>query len=166
MKIEDKMIAEKKIVGKTADGDPVVMVVTHGGLYAFFSKSGNTISTLGMAPHKAIALWMAERKAGSIKWKDDFIKNENNELKELRKNNDTMFVRLRKLMFSPNALVKTTEVSDYFIVYDTINLDIAVLHRDEVADGILVKSIKPSFLIRNVNLTESVGLVSDHKEFK
>lgn len=160
------MIAEKKIVGKTADGDPVVMVVTHGGLYAFFSKSGDTVSTLGMAPHKAIALWMAEKKAGSIKWKDDFIKNENNELKELQKSNDSMFVRLRKLIFSPVVLQKTNEVSDYFIVYDTAKLDIAVLHRSEIWEGLFQKQIKLSYLIRNVNLTESVSLISDHKEFK
>ena len=166
MKIEDKMIAEKKVVGKTANGEPVVYVVTHGGLHAFFCKGGDAIETLGMAPHKAIAVFFAEKKAGSIKWKDGFIKNESNELEELKKSNDNLFLRLRKLIFSPVVLSKSTVDESYYIVYDTQRLDIGILHKEEIKEGISTGKINCLNLIRSVSLTEPIQLIEDHKEFK
>lgn len=166
MRIDDKMIAEKKIVGKTAGGDPVVMILTHGGLYAFFSKNDNGIETLGLAPHKAIAAWLAEKKAGSIKWKDDFLKNEAVEYQELKKNNDHLFMRLRKLIFSAGMLKKSFDDYGYYLVYDTSEFNIAIMHKDEIKEGIKDGSIDRHFLVRNINLTETAQLVEDHKEFK
>ena len=166
MRIDDKMIAEKKIVGKTGDGDPVVLILTHGGLYAFFSKNASGIDTLGMAPHKAIAAWLAEKKAGSIKWKDDFLKNEAVEFQELKKNNDHLFMRLRKLLFSAGTLKKTLNDEGYYLVYDTGEFNIAVMHKDEIKEGIKDGSIDRYFLVRNLNLTEAAQLIEDHKEFR
>ena len=94
MKIDKDMVLKRDIVGKKADGSPVVMLVTHGGLYAFFSKNNNgEVETLGMAPHKAIAAWMSEQKARDIKWEEGFMKNENSEMEDLQKSDGYKYLR-------------------------------------------------------------------------
>ena len=54
MKIDEKSILSRDIVGKTESGTPVLLIVTHGGLYAFFTKKNDKIETLSMAPQVAI----------------------------------------------------------------------------------------------------------------
>lgn len=77
MKIDKDQIAETFIAGKTKDGKNIVYVATHGGLHAFFCKDedGN-VSSIGAAPHKAIARFLAEKKEPGIKWNEDFNKSE------------------------------------------------------------------------------------------
>ena len=165
MKIEENQIAEKKIVGKTGGGDPVVMVLTHGGLYAFFYKKDKTVESLGMAPHKAIAAWMAEKKDPSITWKDDFMKSEETELEDLQKSQDSQFQRLRKAMFAPSVLTKS-EPNDYYLIYDTTAVTIGIMHKVNIKEGLHSNSVDDHCLVRNLNLSESATLLRMHKDFK
>jgi hypothetical protein len=165
MKIEENQIAQKEIVGKTGDGEPVVMILTHGGLYAFFSKKDKTIESLGMAPHRAIAAWMAEKKDPSIKWKDGFLKSETNKLEELKKSQESQFQRFRKILFSPVLLVKN-EPNVNYLIYDTDNVTIGIMHKDDIKAGIKAGEIGGLCMVRNLNLNEPVQLVERHKEFK
>ncbi len=164
MKIEENMIAVKEVVGKTSYGSPVVMIVTHGGLYAFFSKnSKNDIETLGMAPHKAIAAWMAEKKAG-ISWTNEFKKYEETELEGLKKSQKQTFIKLRNALFS-NALVKSNEKSDYYIVYDTETIQIGIMHKSDIQRSLDRKEIYKESFIRNLSLNEPVAFISKHPDF-
>lgn len=166
MKIDNNMIAKKDVVGQRADGSPVVMIVTHGGLFAFFSKTKKgEVETLGMAPHKAIAAWMTEKKARDIKWKDDFAKSEQTEIEDLKKSNKSSYVRLRKLLFS-NQLLKNQEKSDYYIIYDTKEIVIGVMHKTEIQSALDSGSLYKESFVRNVNLNEPVQFISQHKEFR
>lgn len=165
MKIEDHMIAKKDHVGNRKDGSPVIMIVTHGGLYAFFSKSKKgDVETLGMAPHPAIASWMAEKKAKDIDWNKDFHKNEDYFGESLKKNQNNDYSRLRSALFAP-ILKKSAEKSDYYIIYDTKSITIGIMHKKEIQkmldDGDLYKH---SF-VRNINMNEDVEFISSHKDF-
>lgn len=164
MKIEENMIASKEVVGKTSYGSPVVMIVTYGGLYAFFSKnSKNDIETLGMAPHKAIAAWMAEKKIG-IEWSGEFKKYEETELEDLKKGKKQTFIKLRDALFS-NALIKSNEKSDYYIIYDTKTIQIGVMHKSEIQRSLDRKEIYRESFVRNLSLNEPVEFISKHPDF-
>lgn len=166
MKIDNEMVLKKEIAGKRKDGSPVVMLVTHGGLYAFFSKNENGgIETLGMAPHKAIAAWMSEQKARDIEWNSGFLKSEKTEsLENLSKNKQNLYVRLRNLLFS-DSLIKNTEKSDYYIIYDTKKINIGIMHKDEIQQKINSKEIYRESFVRNINMNEPCEILSLHKEF-
>ncbi len=166
MKINENMISKKDIVGKRANGNPVVMVVTHGGLFAFFSKSDKgDIETLGMAPHKAIAAWMSEKKARDIKWKDGFMKSEAGLYDNLQKSNSTSYVRLRNLLFD-KSLIKNAEKSDYYIIYDTKDIVIGVMHRNDIQKSLDAGEIYRESFVRNLSMNEPVQFISQHKEFR
>jgi len=166
MKIDKGMIAKKKAVGVRADGSPVVMIMTHGGLFAFFSKTKKgEIETLGMAPHKAIAAWMTEKKARDVKWKDGFMKSEDIEAEELKKNQDSTFLRLRKLLFSDD-INKSEKSSDYYIFYDTKDIVIGLLHKTEIQSRLDSGDLYRESLVRNFSLNEPMEFVSQHKGFR
>lgn len=166
MKIDKEMVLTKDVVGKKSDGSPVVMLVTHGGLYAFFSKNDKgDIETLGMAPHKAIAAWMSEQKARDIKWNSDFLKSEENELEKLNKSEENIYLRLRKLLFSSD-LIKSAEKSNYYIVYDTKKIQICVMHKEDIQKSLDSGDLYEESFVRNLNLNEPCCFVSQHKEFR
>lgn len=70
MKLDDIEIKNKVVVGKNLRNDvPVIMVETYGGLYAIFANMGGLIECVGAAPHKAIAVHLAEAKwPGMFEW--------------------------------------------------------------------------------------------------
>jgi len=165
MKIDDHMVSIKKTVGSRGNRSPVVMIVTHGGLYAFFSKNNNgDIETLGMAPHKAIAAWMSEKKARDIKWNEGFIKSECNELDNLKKSKGDSFTRFRNMLFS-STLLKNDTKSEYYIVYDTEKVIIGMMHKNEIQKEIDLGNVSKGTIIRNVNLNEKPQFVSNHGDF-
>ena len=166
MKIDNEMVLKKEIAGNRKDGSPVVMLVTHGGLYAFFSKNEKgEVETLSMAPHKAIAAWMAEQKARDINWNTGFLKSESSgPLEDLSKNQQNLYVRLRNLLFS-DTLIKNSEKSDYYIIYDTKAINIGIMHKDEIQQKLDSKEIYRESFVRNVNLNEPCEIISLHKEF-
>jgi len=164
MKIDKSMIMTKKVVGTRTGNRPVVMVVTHGGLYAFFCKnSKNEVETLGMAPHKAIASWMAEKQARDIKWEDGFSKSED-EVSNLKKSRGNDYLKLREVMFS-NVLLKSELDSDQYLIYDTRNITIGVFSKTEIYSMIKTGDIYPESFVRNVNLSEPVSFLSEHGDF-
>lgn len=164
MKIDESMIMSKKVVGARSGNRPVVMIVTHGGLYAFFCKnSKNEVETLGMAPHKAIASWMAEKQARDIEWKDDFSKSEDN-MSSLKKSRNDDYLKLREIIFS-NTLLKSEMNSDQYLVYDTRNITIGVFSKTEILGMIKSRDVHPESFVRNINLSEPVSFLSEHREF-
>lgn len=164
MKIDKEQVAKKEIAGKRSDGSPVVMIVTHGGLFAFFSKNKKgEIETLGLAPHKAIAAWMSEKKVRDIKWEEGFLKSEEAET-DLKKNESNTFKRLRDTLFS-SVLIKSEEKSPYYLIYDTKTVTIGIMHKAEIQEELDNKKIYAESYVRNINLNEPVQFISQHKEF-
>src|ERR1051326_2469549 len=96
MKLSADQIEKKTIAGTTKEGNPVVYIATKGGLYAFFTKDeeGN-IASIGAAPQRAIAKFLASKKK-DIAWKDDFHKSE-----DLAKSEGELFQRMRSALFTP-----------------------------------------------------------------
>jgi hypothetical protein len=166
MQIKQDMIAEKKVVGKTSEGNPVVMVLTHGGLYAFFAKRNNETETLGLSPHKAIGAWMAEKKDPSIKWSDGFLKSENNEYEDLKKSESDLFKRLRHALFSKSVnLQKSEEYKDFYIIYNPRTFDIGIMHKADIKKELLAKNFDRYSIVRNINLSEPPVTIEFHGEF-
>ena len=166
MKIDKEMIKTKEAVGKREDGSPVVMIITHGGLFAFFSKSKDGgIETLGMAPHKAIAAWMTEKKARDVKWNPDFMKHESNYGEDLKKSGSNLYLRLRNLLFS-DEIVKSERKSDYYIIYDTKTIVIGIMHKSEIQEKLNSGDLYEESFVRSINLNEPVEFISQHKEFR
>jgi len=162
MIIDKHMISEQKVVGKTKSGDPVLYVMTHGGLFGFFTKNKDEVETLATAPHKAIAAWMAEKKAGGISWDEKFAKHEDG-LADLKKSQESRFNRYRNLLFSQEStdLAK----SEYYFVYDLNKKEIGLLTKDEISNRITKDVNRKNFVIRNASLNERPNLLSDHGDF-
>ena len=165
MRIDNEMVLKKEISGTRKDGSPVVMIVTYGGLYAFFSKNNNgDVETLGMAPHKAIAAWMAEQKAKDIKWNEGFLKSEKTDTETLSKSEDNIYIKLRNLLFN-DTLVKSEIKSDYYIIYDLNDISIGVMKKNEIQEMLDSGEAHNNYLVRNLNLTEPYEFITEHKEF-
>jgi len=166
MKIDSGMVLKREIVGKRSGGEPVIMLVTHGGLFAFFSKnSKGGVETLGMAPHKAIAAWMSEQKVRDIKWEDGFMKSENINIQPLNKSKSKdNYLRLRNLLFS-DTLIKSKAKSDYYIVYDTKSIVIGIMHKEDIQKSIDSGELYVESFVRNINMNEPCEFISQHEEF-
>ena len=164
MMIDEHMIAEQRVVGKTKSDTPVLYVMTHGGLFGFFTKSKKGVETLATAPHKAIAAWMAEKKAGGIKWNEDFAKSEDG-LADLRKSKADRFHKYHKLMFSSQGL--DLKKSEYYFVYDMKKSEIGLLTKEEIKkrmNSFSSEDLK-NFVVRNASLSDRPDLLIYHKEF-
>ena len=127
MVINPNQIKEKKIVGQTSDGQPVLMVLTHGGLYAFFTRKNGSIETLSTGAHRGIASWMAEKREPTIKWNAEFLKSEES----------TTYETLKKALFIqvPEELRKAKIYS--------------------LASGRQMADYKPTGEVRSTNIDES-----------
>lgn len=154
MKITKDQIEVKQLAGHKKDGSPVVYVMSKGGLHAFFARGENSqIEAIGAAPHKAIAKWLAEKKAGEIKWEDDFLtKNEDS----LVKSESNMFLKLRKMIFMPKTEVPVGP-SDIYIVYDSKNSQIEVVNKSEFIES----KYDDYCLVRNCSLSEDAVFYKD-----
>lgn len=165
MKIDEKAILSKEIVGKTEEGNPVLLVVTHGGLYAFFTKKEDKIETLSMAPQMAIGAWMAEKKE-NIKWNEGFLKSEKYKYDNLMKSEGELFKRLRKAMMAPLLKKEYVYEEGYYYIYDTNTFDIGIMHKEDIKWGLRKKDISDLCLVRNLTLTEPICVIRNHSEFK
>lgn len=65
------------VAGHDAEGNPVLMVETYGGLFAVFRKLAKGSETIAAAPHKAVALWMAELKLPGVSWDQESLQKRN-----------------------------------------------------------------------------------------
>jgi hypothetical protein len=159
MRIEPQFIESKAIVGKNEDGNPIVYIVSKGGLHAFFSKNkeGEIIS-LGAAPHRGIAKYLAEKKDKDIKWDDNFNKG------ELTKSEDRLFEKFRQLVFAP-VPEQPIENVDLHICYDSFNKTEHVISRSEVVDLIKGNKISPYAVVRPINLSKEPQIIKFSDDF-
>jgi hypothetical protein len=161
MKISNDQIDKKSIAGKTKDGRAVVYIATKGGLHAFFCKDKEEghIASIGAAPHKAIAKFLASKKE-DIEWNKDFDK----ESSELNKSEAKLFSKLRKAMFVP-SLTSSSSQTGVFLVYDTVNLNISLMSKAEIDEDIKNGYLSKYLLIRDTSLTSPATPLVDHEEF-
>jgi len=165
MKINEKLILSKDVVGQTEGGEPVLLVVTHGGLYAFFAKNDSgIIETLSMAPQVAIGAWMAEKKK-KIKWNDGFLKSEEYRYEELKKSEREVFNRLRGLMMSPTVKSEKLAETDYYYIYDTGSFEIGIMHKEDIKKSLKKVETSDLVLVRHLTLDEPLSVIRNHKEF-
>lgn len=154
MKISADQIDKKAIAGQTKDGKPIVYIATRGGLHAFFMKDEDgSISAIGAAPHRAIAKFLAGKKA-DIEWKEDFHKSE-----ELEKSEEVLFQRLRSAIFS--GTTGTDDKSGIFMVYDVDNKTIEIMKKEVLEEEIKEGKISKFALVRDTSLSSRVAFAKD-----
>ena len=162
MKITEHLIKDKQIVGLSSKGEPVLMVETNGGLFAFFTKGENgQVETLAAAAHKAIGAWMAEKKDPGLQWNKDFLKAEPNGPSDIK-----ISGILRKAMFAPTADNLQKNISDVYIVYDPSTFVIGIMDESTIKEGITAGEIGRHCLIRNTSLQDVVCRIETHPLFK
>jgi len=88
MNLSGPQIKNRSIVG-TLDRKPVHMIETLGGLHLIVMAEEGLVKTLGAGPHRAIAMFTAERKRPDIKWNEDLTKNLESNTCPLCKQDDT-----------------------------------------------------------------------------
>jgi len=67
MNLDRKHIKKKEVIGKLRQ-QPVYLVETKGGLHLVFANSSRGYEPIGTGPHKAVALWMAEKREPDVQW--------------------------------------------------------------------------------------------------
>lgn len=158
MRIAPEHIELKQLAGKTKDGDNIVYVVTKGGLHSFFTKKDNEIITLGAAPHKAIAIWLAEKKNPGIEWDRSF------KLGEMAKSELDIFEKLRAHIFSQKEMpLEKMEKIDAFILYNTLTKTIMVMREDEIKKALPEMKGIDKTVIRPIDLSEPVDFLRYHR---
>lgn len=148
MKIEEHMIADKDIVGTTGAGEDVLGIRTHGGLFAYFlrKKSGG-YKTLAMAPHKAIAAWMAEQTSDSrIQW--------NALEKSEPKTDEQIYDMARVAMFTKSE--EKFKPSDRYLAFHNTSGAMHLMTASEVEE--IAKTEGREWLVRNAALSEPCTL--------
>jgi hypothetical protein len=159
MKIPSDQIATKGIAGHTKDGNPVVYIATLGGLHAFFTKNTDgQVESIGAAAHKAIAKFLASKKA-DIVWEKDF--NETNE--KIEKSNRDMFNKLRDAIFFNNTSEENN--TGIFLVYDIMKQNIQVMNKTELENSISSGEVDIWSLIRDTSLSSRAITIRDSEFF-
>jgi hypothetical protein len=155
VKLQEEHVKSKAVVGHLADGRPIVMVETHGGLFAFFTKSKDgSVETLAAAPHRAVGAFLCEQKEKGIKW--------NKKLEELSKSApQQMFEVLRARILSP-VLGLAKSSSDLYLYYDYRNARIEVIDGSEIRPMLRDGDLDPYAFLRRADLSESYMLVKDY----
>lgn len=162
MKIGPEHIETNQFAGYTAQGSPIIYVLTKGGLHVFFTRgSDNGVTALGAAPHKAIAEWLVEQKEPGVKWNDSFkpaeiAKSEN--AQSLKKHE-----RLRKIMFSP-ACDRPMQSEDRYLLYSKGSKFEVVTH-DQLAARLRKGEDTFSF-VRHMSFTDEAQLACVHPAFR
>jgi hypothetical protein len=155
MKITENQILSRKVAGHTKEGEPIVYVVTKGGLHAFFKRAedGN-IETLAAAPHKAIGKWLTEQKSKGLTWNET----------DLDKSEDDLFDKLRRMLFAkldqpiPNP-------DEWQILYNPIEKKIGLVQKSDLPE--LIKSdlsLKYAW-IRDISLEKPFQLLESTEEY-
>ncbi len=163
MNITPDQIKTKQIAGKTDDGNPVLYILTHGGLHAFFTKKEGKVEALAAAPHKGIAQWMADQKA-KVKWDDDFILKGEGFVDSLQKSESAAFAGLREIVWSaPQEKVEKHE--NRFLVYDQVEKAIGVYSRDEILESIKKKELDGTEVVKELTLDKSATILSLSDDF-
>ena len=155
MKIPSEEIEVKEIAGKTKDGEPIVYVETKGGLHAFFCKKNEGVEAIGIAPHKEIAKFFAEKKNPDIVWNSSFLsKSESSPEQE-------MFDKLRSFLFLKTEPIEQNP-QDVYVVYNTKDKEISLVKHEELHEDL--SKFDEYSLIRDLACTEEVKVLKDIKD--
>jgi hypothetical protein len=74
MDIKPNLVKTKSVAGYDADGKPIVYVLTHGGLHAFFGRTTATgYEALGTGPLREVAKFIAEKRRPGLTWNEEFL---------------------------------------------------------------------------------------------
>lgn len=160
MMITDEHIAEKKVAGKSGEGSPLLYVVSKGGLHAFFTKKNGEIHSLGAAPHKAIAMWMAEKRDPDLSWSKDFLSKSEYERMDLAKSIARRFEEIRTMFFSPE-IRKSEGSSDEYTVYDSANRQFMSMTKAEILEGVKNRTLDKLAMVRPADLSGPVVLAQE-----
>lgn len=148
MKIKDSDISIRSIAGKDEEGRPIVYIQTNGGLHAVFRKTKNDeIESLAAAPHIAIMKWLAEKKEPSIKWNDDFEKNN-----DLQKAEEDLFKRVRKIVFAPKLESPISNPENLYAVYNYESSTIEIFQKSDLASALV--NYPDSTILRDLSLAD------------
>jgi len=157
MKIDLDQVSEKKIVGATFDKDPIMYILTHGGLHCFFQKSKSEVKTLSMAPHKAVAKWMAEKAEPKIKWNEDMVKSE-----DLMKSDIDLYSKL--LAYFATPIQTDFPDSPLYVTFNTETDDIGLSKKEDLQK--LSYTDKSKMVVRNISLNSLPDVLLSHKDFR
>jgi hypothetical protein len=147
------MVRRKKLAGWSPDGQPAVLLETHGGLYAIFlKKKQGGFETIATAPHIAIACYMAERKCPGIRWEEGVLMKSDN--------SDTAVDMLREAVFSPLILEKSGR-TDY-IVYDAASDTASIMDENALIDGYASGQVEKTDLVRLCDMSEEARVAYLH----
>lgn len=153
MKLSKEMIKTKKFVGTTGEGMPVLLIETHGGLYACFAQTKKgEVETLAASPHKAITFFLAEKKDPGLKWKeslDELVKSKEASISE----------SFRNLIFQPTKPVKKS--NNVYIIYDVDSGFTALGDIKDIKEAYKNKELDESFLLRKSDLSEEPIFIGD-----
>lgn len=163
MRLDTEHIKEKKVVGKISDGRPVVMIETHGGLFAMFARGKHSdVETLATAPHKAICAFLAEEKVkkdgDEIKWNDkldETVKSEEQDRFEI----------LRKKLFDPELGLAKAECHSY-LFYDQVEGSFELIGESELQKAIDAGEIYRFGFLRKADFSEPYMLVREYGQRK
>jgi hypothetical protein len=169
MKIPEKHIEIKEIAGKL-HGEPVVYIKTLGGLHAIFAKADDKIISLGAAPHKAIAMFLAEKKDPAIKWNEEFSKSDSISI-NLAKSEPDRYSMLKDMLFGMPSLVKSelkevAAIKDVYIAYDYKDKSINLYKKEAVIDLIKSNNIHDAVAIRPLDLSQPISIIRLHPDFE
>lgn len=160
MIIKDDQIAEKKLAGISGKDSPVLYIVSKGGLHAFFTKKNGEIHSLGAAPHKAIAMWMAEKRDPELKWNQEFLSKSQYERWDLAKSVARRFEEIRSMFFDP-TIQKSESNTDKYTVYDHRNKDFLSMNKMEIIDAVSNKTLDPLAMVRLADFSGPVEFAQD-----
>jgi hypothetical protein len=162
------MIETKEHAGTSSSGSPIIYILSKGGLHAFFSKDKDgEVTTLGTAPHRAIAVWMSEKKDPGLKWKDGFLAKSEITVDDIKKNDENRFDKLRSLIFyTQNAgLLAKNQSNDSFLIYDSDQHYIGVHSKQEILDALKKGEVSKFAVARDIGLTTSPSVLEMHPAF-
>lgn len=166
MKIPPEEIEIKKLAGTSGDGDPVLYVLSKGGLHAFFTKTKDEVKSLGAAPHRAIATWLAEQHDPKIKWNEEFMAKGEDFVDDLQKSEANKFMQLRKALFAPVPdLPEPRYDYDAYLVYGVREKTFSISSAEEVREGIEKGEIRRYDMVRHASLMWPAHLVEDDPQF-
>jgi hypothetical protein len=159
MTITEDQIADKKIAGTAGEGNPVLYIVSKGGLHAFFVKKNGQIQSLGAAPHKAIAMWLAEKRDPDVKWNKEFLSKSEYERLDLAKSVARRFTEIRNMFFG--EVCKSEGNSDDYLVYDSFSRQFMSMTKAEIIAGVKSGTLDKFAMVRPADLSAPVSLAQE-----
>lgn len=158
--ITENQIAERKVAGASGQGNPVVYIVSKGGLHAFFCKKDGEVHSLGAAPHRAIAMFLAEKHDPDLKWNKEFVSKSSDETCDLTKSIANKFNEVRTMFFS-QEIRKSEDETDEYTVYDTANREFLTMSKAEIIESVKDRTLDRLALVRLADLSGPIMVAQE-----